>query len=120
MAKTFDTLDWESRSGVVGAPKDKINHEVIVIDNRAVRIHTITAHTFKMGDVEDPDLYAAQPLWEWQESEMGKWIMERAIESPVWHRHADPMGYGYDFAVTAKLKERDYTHWLVKWKKLST
>jgi dolichol-phosphate mannosyltransferase len=33
MAKTFDTLDWESRSGLVGAPKDKINHEVIVIDN---------------------------------------------------------------------------------------
>jgi len=119
MAKTFDTLDWKSKNGTIGAPRGTIDHEVIIIGDRAVRIHTITAYTFKMGDVEDPDLYAAQPLWEWQESEQGKWIMSHAVEAPVWHRHADPMNYGYDFAITAKLKERDYTHWLLKWKKLS-
>ena len=120
MAKTFDTLDWESRSGPVGAPRGKIDHEVIIISDRAVRIHKITAHTFKMGDVEDPILYAAQLLYEWEHSEEGQWIMQHAVEAPVWHRHADPMHYGYNFAITAKLAERDYTHWLVKWKKLST
>jgi hypothetical protein len=73
-----------------------------------------------MGDVEDPILYAAQPLYEWEHSEEGQWIMQHAVETPEWHRHADPMNYGYNFAITAKLKEQDYTHWLIKWKKLST
>jgi hypothetical protein len=112
-------LDWDSRTGPIGAPRGKINSEVIVIDDRAVRIHTITAHTFNIGDVEDPVLYAAQPLYEWEHSEEGQWIMKHAVETPVWHRHADPMNYGYKFAITAKLKEKDYTHWLIKWKKLS-
>jgi hypothetical protein len=118
--KSIDGLDWESRSGSVGAPRGKINHEVIVIDNRAVKLHEVIVHQFKMGDVEDPILYASQPLYEWEHSEEGQWIMSHAVESPVWHRHADPFNYGYNFAITAKLKERDYTHWLVKWKKLST
>ena len=91
-----------------------------IIDNQVHEIHNVIVHQFRMGDVEDPDIYAAQPLWEWQESEQGQWIMERAIEAPVWHRQADLMSYGHEYAITAKLKERDYTHWLVKWKKLST
>lgn len=115
-----DGLDWESRSGPIGAPRGKINSEVIVIDNQAVRIHKIVAHTFTLGDVEDPILYAAEPLYRWEHSEEGQWIMQHAVETPEWHRHADPMNYGYNFFITAKLKERDYTHWLVKWKKLST
>jgi hypothetical protein len=113
-------LDWTLRSGTIGAPRDKIDQNVVVIDNQAVHIHTITAHTFKMGDVEDPILYAAGPLYEWEQSEEGQWIMQHAVETPEWHREADLMSFGYQFAITAKLKERDYTHWLVKWKKLST
>ena len=91
-----------------------------IIDDQVHEIHDIVVHRFKMGDVEDPDLYAATPLMEWQESEQGKWIMERSIDKPIWHRHSDPMNYHYEYAITAQLKEQDYTHWLVKWKKLST
>lgn len=69
-----------------------------------------------MGDVEDPDIYAAQPLWEWQESEMGKWVMEHALDNPVWHRIVDQYGYGYRYVITAKLNERDQTFWTLKWK----
>ena len=69
-----------------------------------------------MGDVEDPDFYAANPLWEWQESEMGKWVMEHALEIPVWHRIADQYGYGYRYTITAKLTEQDQTFWTLKWK----
>jgi hypothetical protein len=118
--KSIDGLDWESKSGIVGAPRGNINHDVIVVDDHAVRIHTILAHTFRVGDVEDPILYAALPLYQWEHSEEGQWIMQHAVEAPKWHRQADPLNYDYSFAITAKLKERDYTYWLVKWKKLST
>jgi hypothetical protein len=72
-------------------------------------------YSFKMGDVEDPDLYAGQPLMEWQESEMGKWVMERAVDSPEWHRNIDHTTYGYQYAIVAKLKDVDYTFWTLKW-----
>lgn len=68
-----------------------------------------------MGDVDDPDLYAAQPLIEWQESEMGKWIMAKAVETPEWHRYLEPINYGYKYAVVAKLKDVDFTFWTLKW-----
>lgn len=106
--------------GFIADPKDITIHDVMVFDNTAHKIHTVVVHRFQMGDVEDPDLYAAQPLWEWQESEQGKWIMERAVDTPEWHRQHDHLSYYHEYAITAKLKERDYTHWLVKWKKLST
>jgi hypothetical protein len=106
--------------GFISEPKDITTHDVMVFDNTAHKIHTVVVHRFQMGDVEDPDLYAAQPLWEWQESEQGKWIMERAVDTPEWHRQHDHLSYYHEYAITAKLKERDYTHWLVKWKKLST
>ena len=89
--------------------------EVMVIDGFAHRIHKTVVHQFLMGDVEDPDLYAAEPLIEWQHSEMGKFVMSKAVETPEWHRMADVVTYGYKFAIVAKLKERDYTFWVLKW-----
>jgi hypothetical protein len=96
-----------------------MDNQYKIIDDQVHEIHNVIVHQFRMGDVEDPELYAAQPLWEWQESEQGRWIMERAIEPPIWHRQPDMIDLGLMFVITAKLKERDYTHWLVKWKKLS-
>ena len=89
--------------------------EYKIINDHVVRFSDICVHEFTMGDVEDPDLYAAEPLLEWQHSEMGKFVMSKAIETPEWHRHADHTTYGYQYAVVAKLKERDYTFWVLKW-----
>jgi len=95
--------------------KPKVNNKYIVIDNCVHKIHTVVVHRFRMGDVEDPDLYAAQPLWEWQQSEMGTWVMERAVETPEWHRQVNQTQYHVDYAVVAKLKDVDYTWWQLKW-----
>lgn len=91
------------------------NYDVQVINGLAHRIHKVIVHTFSMSDVEDPEIYAAQPLWEWQQSEQGKWVMAHAIESPVWHRHNDLSSYTIRYAITAKLRGRDYTFWQLKW-----
>jgi hypothetical protein len=31
-----------------------------------------------MGDVEDPELYAAAPIIEWEKSEKGQWLHEHS------------------------------------------
>jgi hypothetical protein len=101
--------------GQLGAILVKPTFEVMVIDGFAHRIHKTVVHKFTMGDVDDPDLYAAEPLWQWQQSEMGEWVMARAVDTPEWHRQTDTYHYGYQYAVVAKLKERDYTFWVLKW-----
>jgi hypothetical protein len=102
-------------NGYLGESKKIKLHEYMIIDNKAEKIHNIFVHTFIIGDVEDPDLYAAEPLWQWQQSEMGQWVMERSVETPMWHRQADPMSYGHQYAVEAWLKGADYTFWVLKW-----
>ena len=109
-------LDWDSRTGPMGAPRGKIDHEVIVIDDRAVRIYTITAHTFRMGDVEDPEIYAAQPIWEWQESDAGKWVMENAVEKPYYIQGLDYNSWGHRYKIMARLSEQNQTFFRLKFK----
>ena len=76
---------------------------------------TVVVHSFRMGDVEDPDLYAAEPLYQWQQSEMGEWVMANAVQTPSWHRSADPHNYGYAYSIRAELAPKDYTYWWIKW-----
>ena len=76
---------------------------------------TVVVHNFRMGDVEDPDLYAAEPLYQWQKSEMGEWVMENAVQTPSWHRSADPYNYGYAYSIRAELSPKNYTYWWLKW-----
>jgi hypothetical protein len=91
--------------------------EYKIVNDRVVKFTDVKVHEFSMGDVEDPDLYAAQPLYEWQQSEQGKWIMEHAAEPPFWHRHTDPHTYGYKYYIIARLREQDQTYWALKWQK---
>jgi len=41
--------------------------------------------------------------------------MERAVETPEWHRQLNQLQYHIDYAVVAKLKDVDYTWWQLKW-----
>ena len=91
------------------------NYEVQIINGLAQRIHKVVVHSFTMGDVEDPEIYAAEPLLKWQNSEEGQWVMAHAIETPIWHRQMDHAILGYRFGITAKLIGRDYTFWVMKW-----
>lgn len=102
-------------NGHLGPKKLERTHDYMVIGDRAYKIHKVIVHKFQMGDVEDPDLYAAGPLLDWQNSEMGKWVMSKSVETPMWHRWADPMTFGYSYVVQAWLKDIDYTFWQLKW-----
>jgi len=55
-------------------------------------------------------------LMKWQDSEMGKWIMEHAIETPCWYRIPDMMQYGYKYQIRAKLSGPRLTEYLLRHK----
>lgn len=83
--------------------------------DQAVEISDLVVHSFTMGDVEDPDLYAAQPLYEWQESEAGTWVMEHAVETPFWHRVQEPTTHGLRYYIVARMRATDQTFFKLKY-----
>ncbi len=102
-------------TGYLGPEPTKPTHEYMIIEDRVYKIHDVIVHQFSMGDVEDPDLYAADPIIKWQRTEKGTWVMEHAVESPIWHRMVDHSNFGYTFVIRAKLKDVDYTFYQLKW-----
>lgn len=105
---------WEPARGYMGHVPRKDTYRYMVINDQVEQVREIVVHTFTMGDVEDPDLYAAEPLYKWQQSEIGQWIMTNAVETPSWYRIPDVMQYGYRYEIRAKLSGARLTEWLLR------
>lgn len=105
---------FEPDQGYLGDRPTKDTYKYMQIGDRIEEVKTIVVHEFLMGDVEDPDLYAADPLIKWQNSEEGKWVMEHAIETPAWYRIPDVMQYGYKYQIRAKLSGPRLTEYLLR------
>jgi hypothetical protein len=73
-------------------------------------------HTINMGDVEDPDLFVASPIYDWQQTEAGKFIMEKSNPAPIWFRNVSMNTYGVTYTIVASLEDADYTYWSLKYK----
>ena len=75
----------------------------------------IKVHEFRMADVDDVEIFAAQPIWEWQQTDAGKWVMEHSEPAPVWTTGWDQSHYGRRITITADLREEDATYFNLKW-----
>jgi hypothetical protein len=91
-------------------------HEMTkIIDGKPVRFRDVCVHEITMGDVEDPDLMVADPIWKWQQTEAGKFVMEHAEDQPYWHRMFDYASYGHKYQIMARLSEQNETFWRLKY-----
>lgn len=90
----------------------------IVRDGQIVieEIHKVVVHRFSVGDTEDPDLYAAQPLYEWEQSEQGQFIMNNAINQPQWQRQIDHQMFGFRYVIIAELESKKLSEYLLRFK----
>jgi len=75
----------------------------------------ITVHSFRMNDSEDPEIYAAEPIYQWQQTEMGQWVMAHSRPEPSWTIGFDHTVYGYRVHITANLSDEDATYFLLKY-----
>ena len=71
-------------------------------------------HTFRMGDVEDPELYAAQPIYEWQQTEQGCWVMEHCPDLQF-RVQPDSYAWGHAVSIYGPLEESAAVIFLLKW-----
>lgn len=75
----------------------------------------LVVHGFRVGDTEDPEIYAAGPIIDWQNTDVGKWVMEHAVEKPIYHQHVDYNSYGYKYIIKAKFNDEDAMLYRLKW-----
>ena len=91
--------------------------EVKILGDRAVQFSDVCVHEFVVSDVDDPDLYAAEPILKWQHSEAGQWVMSHAVETPYWMRDTRHDTWEMRFRIMARLSEQNQTFWRLKWSK---
>jgi hypothetical protein len=87
----------------------KVNNDLVE------EIHKVVVHKFKVSDSEDPDIYAAAPIWEWEQSDQGKFIMEHAVDKPIWLRNISYASYSYDYIIVAELEKKKLSEFYLKW-----
>jgi hypothetical protein len=95
----------------------KVRYQVVEEEDgyhRVDEIHKVVVHKFDMSDVDDPDIYAAGPMFEWERSEAGQFVFKHAVDRPEWHRHMDPMFMGYRYIITAELEKKKLSEYYLK------
>lgn len=75
----------------------------------------VKVHEFTMGDVDDFEIYVAEPLYKWEKSEPGQWVMANSLETPYYQSGWDINSYGTKVVIFADLKEADLTYFNLKW-----
>jgi hypothetical protein len=91
------------------------DREVKIINGYPVRFSDVCVHEFLIGDVDDPELHAAEPLQKWQTSAAAAWVFENAVGDPYRISQPDLASYGHHYKIMARLSEQNETFWRLKW-----
>lgn len=86
-------------------------------NHNVLEIHKVVVYRFKLSDVDDPALYAAGPIWEWEQSDAGKFITTHSITPVRWSMHHDIAHYGYQCFVVAELETKKLSEYYLRWNK---
>lgn len=79
------------------------------MDLNQVKKYKKVIHTFKIGDVEDPNMMAHYVVDEWLNTTVrGKFVNKLNLPLTIsWD--TDELGMSYDYKLVAYIAERDYT-----------
>jgi len=92
----------------------QVKHQVNT-DGSISTIHRVVVHKFKVSDVEDPDLYAADPMVDWEKSDPGKFVMKYSVSTPAWYRHLSFESLVYQYVIIAELESKKLSEFYLRW-----
>lgn len=93
--------------------QERIEDGKLIVDE----IHKVVVHRFNLGDVDDPEIYAAGPLYDWEKSDAGQFVMEHSITKPTFQRHIDYASLGYSYIILAELEKKKLSEFYLRWGK---
>ena len=85
-----------------------------MVDGKPVRYSDVMVHEFYVSDVDDLEIYIADPLYKWTQSEAGKWVSSNAIETPYWITWPNVSTFSTKVAVMARLSDADQTYFKLR------
>ena len=68
-----------------------------------------------LGDVEDPEIYAAGPILDWEKTDKGQWLHANSYEQMTFDILVDNASYGYRINIHAWLRDDALTYYKLKW-----
>lgn len=77
------------------------------------RKQKVKLHSFRIGDVDDIEVCASYPIYEWQQTDIGKWATENA-EDIHWISVLDPGYYSWEIQIIGTLSEKNLLLWRLK------
>ena len=87
-----------------------------LVDGKVIEYKKAIVHEFFV-DEEQVVLAANEYLQKWVQSEMGQWVINHAVERPVWYKYDSPSLVGAKIFIVTKFKDKDLTFWQLKWGK---
>jgi hypothetical protein len=75
----------------------------------------VLVYSIKMPFCEDADLLVAESLYQWQQTDLGKWVMKNSKEPPIWHKHIELPEFCHRYDINAFLDEKDHTYFSLKY-----
>lgn len=96
-----------------------IRYKVTQINGKDVieEIHKVIVHRFVISDTDDPEIYAAEPILRWQNSDEGQFILKNAITIPEYHQRLSAESFNYQFSITAELEKKKLSEFYLRWGK---
>ena len=76
----------------------------------------IAFHSFGIGDPDDPEIHAAQPLYEFMQTEKGQWIKNNCPD-PRYIIRSDKLTWGQQVIVYGEVEDKLATEYVLKWGK---
>jgi hypothetical protein len=95
-----------------------VNNESNNYNDTKLVIHEVLVLRFTCSyfdDEYDDEYYAETIIHDWQNSEIGKWVIANSVKEPKIIKNFDPRIYEYFFHIKAFFKPKDYLIWKLKY-----
>lgn len=75
----------------------------------------LCVHEFIVTDGDDPDLWAADIMYKWEQSEKGQWLSNHCRRQMIWERCLNHNIFGWQYRIVADLEGPALTEYLLRW-----
>lgn len=85
--------------------------------DKIIEIYRVIVATIYMPDNDDPQLYAADYIYKWENTEAGKFVMRNSISQPTFNTWMDVETIGYKIAISAELESKKLSEYILRFTK---
>lgn len=74
----------------------------------------VIVHKFVIYDFYDMENRLSEVIWDWKQSEIGKWVMKKSVISPSWQSQQDMSSLSHKFIIFGYFEGSSLTEWALR------